>query len=89
MKIAFLGAGKMARALAGGLVRAGVVTAGDITCSSRSMESSRAFVDFVPGARWIGENAELFRTADVVVLALKPQQMASALPPLRDASAGG
>jgi pyrroline-5-carboxylate reductase len=78
----------MARALAGGLVRAGIVTAGDITCSSRSTESSRAFVDFVPGARWIGENGELFRTADVVILALKPQQMATALPLLRDASAG-
>jgi pyrroline-5-carboxylate reductase len=78
----------MARALAGGLVRAGIMTAGDITCSSRSTESSRAFVDFVPGARWIGENGELFRTADVVILALKPQQMATALPLLRDASAG-
>jgi pyrroline-5-carboxylate reductase len=88
MKIAFLGAGKMARALAGGVVRAGVVSAGDITCSSRGTESSRAFVDFIPGARWIGENCELFRTADVVILALKPQQMATALPLLRDASAG-
>jgi pyrroline-5-carboxylate reductase len=88
MKIGFLGAGKMARALAAGLVRAGVVSAGDITCSSRSTESSRAFVDFLPGSRWIGENAELFRTTDVVVLAIKPQQVHDALSLLRDAGAG-
>jgi len=88
MKIGFLGAGTMARALAGGLVHAGVASAGEITCSSRSMESSRAFVDLLPGARWIGENGELFRTTDLIILALKPQQMADALPTLRDASAG-
>jgi len=88
MKIGFLGAGKMARALASGLVRSGLVSPGDITVSSRTTESSRAFVDFLPGTRWIGENGELFRTADLVVLAIKPQQMATALPLLRDASAG-
>jgi pyrroline-5-carboxylate reductase len=88
MKIGFLGAGKMARALASGLVDGDIAKAGEITCSSRSTESSRAFVDLLPGSRWIGENAELFRTSDVVVLAIKPQQMAQALPPLRDASEG-
>ena len=88
MKIGFLGAGKMARALASGLIRADVAKPGEIICSSRSAESSRAFVDLLPGTRWIGENAELFRTCDLIVLALKPQQMAEALPPLRDASAG-
>jgi pyrroline-5-carboxylate reductase len=88
MKIAFLGAGKMACALAGGIVRGGVASAGDITCSSRSAESSRAFAGLLPGARWIGENSELFRTADFIILALKPQQMARALPLLHEASAG-
>jgi pyrroline-5-carboxylate reductase len=88
MKIGFLGAGKMARALAAGLINGDIAKAGDIACSSRSAESSRAFVDLLPGARWIGENGELFRSSDLVVLALKPQQMAEALPPLRDASAG-
>ena len=88
MKIGFLGAGKMARALAGALVHNGVAQAGDLTCSSRTTESSRAFADFLPGARWIGENAELVRSSDLVILALKPQQMATALPLLREASAG-
>ena len=88
MKIGFLGAGKMARALAAGLVRSGLVLPGEITVSSRTTDSSRAFVDFLPGTRWIGENGELLRTADLVVLAIKPQQMAHALPLLRDASAG-
>jgi pyrroline-5-carboxylate reductase len=88
MKIGFLGAGKMARALAAGLVKGDIASAGDIACSSRGAESSRAFVDLLPGSRWIGENVELFRTSDLIVLALKPQQMAQALPLLRDASAG-
>ena len=88
MKIGFLGAGKMARALATGIVRGGVAAAGEITCSSRSMDSSRAFAEFLPGTRWIGENVELVRSSDLVILAIKPQQMPEALPPLREAGSG-
>jgi pyrroline-5-carboxylate reductase len=88
MKIGFLGAGKMARALAGGLVRGGIAKPGDITCSSRSEESARAFLNLTPGAGWTGDNAALFRDADLIILALKPQQMPDALPPLRDVAAG-
>ena len=88
MKIGFLGAGKMARALATGIVRGGVASASEITCSSRSMDSSRAFAEFLPGARWIGENVELVRSSDLIILAIKPQQMPEAIPPLREASAG-
>jgi pyrroline-5-carboxylate reductase len=88
MKIGFLGAGKMARALAGGTIRGGLAKPADITCSSRSEESARAFLNLVPGARWTGDNATLVRQADLVILALKPQQMPDALPPLREASAG-
>jgi len=87
MKIGFLGAGKMARALAGGLVRGGLATAEAITCSSRSTESAHAFLNLIPGARWTGDNAELVRLSDLVVLAIKPQQLSAVLPPLREASA--
>jgi pyrroline-5-carboxylate reductase len=88
MKIGFLGAGKMARALAGGLVRGGIATAQDIICSSRSAESAQAFLNLLPGARWSGDTAGLIRASDLAVLAIKPQQIPEALPPLREASAG-
>jgi pyrroline-5-carboxylate reductase len=88
MKIGFIGAGKMARALAGGLVRGKVARADDITCSSRSAESGRAFLALLPGANWTADNVALVRGTELVILALKPQQFADALPPLRDASAG-
>jgi pyrroline-5-carboxylate reductase len=88
MKIGFIGAGKMARALAGGLVEGGVARAEEIICSSRSVESSRAFLGLLPGARWTGNNVEVVRDSDLVILALKPQQFPDALPPLREASAG-
>jgi pyrroline-5-carboxylate reductase len=88
MKIGFIGAGKMARALAGGIVHGSVAAAGEIICSSRSVESSRAFLGLLPGARWTSNNAEVVRESYLVILALKPQQFADALPLLRDASAG-
>jgi pyrroline-5-carboxylate reductase len=90
MKIGFIGAGKMARALASGLVRAGIVDAVEITCSSRSEESGRAFLGQFPGEqpRWTSDNTELVRGNDLIVVSVKPQQFAEVLPPLREASAG-
>jgi pyrroline-5-carboxylate reductase len=88
MKIGFIGAGKMARALAGGLVRGDVAQAAEIVCSSRSAESGRAFLGLLPGARWTSDNAGLVASSDLVILAIKPQQFAAALSALRDASAG-
>lgn len=88
MKIGFIGAGKMARALAGGLVHGQIAPAGEIACSSRTAESGRPFLDLLPGTHWQGDNIGLMRDSDLVILALKPQQFADTLPPLRDASAG-
>lgn len=90
MKIGFIGAGKMARALATGLVQGGVAPAGSLLCSSRTEESGRAFLDLFPEPkpRWFADNAALVREIDLAVLALKPQQFAAALPPLRDAAPG-
>lgn len=78
----------MARALARGLVGGGIARDDEITCSSRSVESGRAFLDLLPGAQWTGDTAELVAGSELVVLAIKPQQFAAALPALRDASAG-
>jgi pyrroline-5-carboxylate reductase len=88
MVIGFIGAGKMARALASGLVRAGVAPASSLVCASRSAASGQALLDAVPGTQWTPDNVAVMRQADPVVLAIKPQQFAEALPPLREASAG-
>jgi pyrroline-5-carboxylate reductase len=88
MKIGFLGAGKMARALAAGIVRANLVDPTNITCSSRSENSSRLFLSLTPGAHWTDDLVELVRGSDLAILAIKPQQMPEVLPPLREASAG-
>ncbi len=78
----------MARALASGLVRAGIVAAADVICSSRSRESGGAFLEAMPGAEWTAANVDVVRVGDPVILALKPQQLEAALPEMREASAG-
>jgi pyrroline-5-carboxylate reductase len=88
MIIGFIGAGKMARALASGLVRGGVITSGRLLCSSRTEKSGGPFLDLLPGAKWTPDNVELVTQSDLVVLAIKPQVFPEALPALREASAG-
>ena len=87
MKVGFIGAGKMARALARGLVGGGIARDEEITCSSRSAESGRAFLDLLPGANWTADLAELVAASELVILAIKPQQFGAVLPTLREVSA--
>lgn len=88
MIIGFIGAGKMARALAAGLVRGAVVSQTDIRCTSRRPESSRPFLDLLPGAGWSSDNAETVRQSDLIILAIKPQVFPDVVPALHEASAG-
>jgi pyrroline-5-carboxylate reductase len=88
MVIGFIGAGKMARALASGLVRAGIVPATSVICSSRSAASGQALLAAMPNIGWTTDNLIAMQKGDPVVLAVKPQQFAGVLPPLREASAG-
>jgi pyrroline-5-carboxylate reductase len=88
MIIGFIGAGKMARALASGVVRAGIVPASSLICSSRSGATGEVLLEAVPGIGWTTNNLLAMQMGDPVVLAIKPQQFAEALPPLREASAG-
>ena len=86
MPIAFIGAGKMARALAGALIQGGIATADELTCSSRSEESGKAFLEAFPGSRWTDDLVEQVEEAKLAILAIKPQQFSAALPGI--ASAG-
>lgn len=79
MRIGFMGAGRMATALARGLVQAGTVGADGIVASDPSDDARRVFLHEVPGAQVSADNVANVGQADVVFLAVKPQTMADAL----------
>lgn len=86
-KIAFLGSGNLASAIVRGLVARGVYAPGDIACTSKHGESARRL------ATEVGTTAEtdltrLLADADVVVVAFKPQSLATADPRLSELTAG-
>jgi len=81
--IGFIGAGQMARALAAGFVRSGLVAPARICAADPVEAAGQAFLEAVPGAKVVANNASLAKSADVIVLATKPQQIAAALADLR------
>lgn len=77
--IGFIGAGNMATALAGGLLAQGW-PAPRIWLSDQHLPQLQAHAE--RGCRTTADNAELVAAADIVVLAVKPQVMATVLQPL-------
>jgi pyrroline-5-carboxylate reductase len=75
----------MATALARGFINAKLVEPRNIVASDPSEASRRQFDDVVPGAKVTDDNREVVANADVVVLAVKPQQMSEVLGAARDA----
>jgi pyrroline-5-carboxylate reductase len=90
MKIGFIGAGKMARALAAGMVHQKLAAPLDIFASARTDSSRDQFLSAFPNdkPRWTTDNLDVMAQSDVVVLAVKPQMFAVVLPPLADAARG-
>lgn len=78
MKYAFIGAGKMASALIHGALRAKLCASASIAVSSRSRKSLQSVIDET-SVRGVKDNAEACRFADVVVLCVKPYDVATAL----------
>lgn len=76
-RIGFIGCGAMARALAGGLIDAGVATS-QILASDPFAAARNQFEEAI-GAKPIEDNAEVVSQADVVVLAVKPGFVTSVL----------
>jgi pyrroline-5-carboxylate reductase len=74
----------MATALARGFVEAGLVKPQSIVASDPSADARAGFEREVPGATLAAENEPVVATADVVLLAVKPQQMDSVLAGIRD-----
>jgi len=74
LKIGFLGAGKMATALAKGFVNAGLARPQDVLASDPMEEARQGFSKDV-GAKATGSNREVLQFAQVLVLAVKPDQV--------------
>ncbi len=82
LTIGFLGAGKMASALAKGFIRAGLLTAEQILASDVVEAARVAFAKEV-GAKTTASNSEVVRSACVLVLAVRPDQVAGVLTEIR------
>jgi len=88
-KIGLIGAGRMATALARGFVQASLLAPEAIRASDPNQAARDAFARQVPGAEVLTENAAVAAWADVVLLAVKPQQMSAALAEIRGVLAPG
>jgi pyrroline-5-carboxylate reductase len=78
LKIGFLGAGKMATALAKGFVSAEIVSPREIIASDPFDTARKNFAGEV-GAKTVAANSEVAKCANVLILATKPDQVSAAL----------
>lgn len=85
LTIGFLGAGKMATALAAGFIRAGLVSAKQVLASDPIPAATAAFAKAVGGAATTTTNSDVLRFAQVIFIAVKPDQVASVLAEVRPA----
>jgi pyrroline-5-carboxylate reductase len=86
LKIGFLGAGRMASALANGVIRAGLVSAANVLASDPNPKAAAAFARET-GAKTTAFNPDVVRFADAIILAVKPDQVKSVLGELRESFA--
>ena len=81
--IGFIGAGRMATALAKGFVNAGLVSPDKLIASDLVLAGRDAFGQAL-GCETTGSNADVLAKAKVIVLAFKPHQLNEATEPVRD-----
>ncbi|HAM72535.1 MAG TPA: pyrroline-5-carboxylate reductase [Verrucomicrobiales bacterium] len=82
LKIGFLGAGKMATALARGFLAAGITSPTRMTASD-PFEAARLAFQKETGARTAASNLEVLRASEVLILAVKPDQVPGVLAEVR------
>jgi pyrroline-5-carboxylate reductase len=73
-RLGFIGAGRMATALAQGFLRAGLTSADHVLASDASPEAAEHFAR-ATGCRCDRSNADVAESAEIVFLAVKPQIM--------------
>ena len=83
LTIGFLGAGRMATALAKGFLQAKLVGAKQLIASDISPDALKAFARDT-GAKTTASNREVAGFAQVLILAVKPDQVSSVLAEVRD-----
>lgn len=83
LTIGFLGAGKMATALAKGFIRAELVMPKQVVAGDIS-EAARAAFAKETGAKITKSNLEVAKAADVLIIAVKPDQLPGALAEIHD-----
>jgi pyrroline-5-carboxylate reductase len=83
LTVGFLGAGKMATALAGGLMRARLVGTHNILASDPSKDARATFAKEV-GVAVTDSNIEIVKFGQVILLAVKPDQVNGVLNEIRD-----
>ena len=83
IELGILGAGNMAEAIAGGVVRAGVLRADQIIASDVSAQRRDAFSK-ATGVRTTGDNREVAKDAAMLLLSVKPQHMVTVLSGIAD-----
>ena len=74
MKIGFIGAGNMGRAIAAGLVSKGICKEGELQCVSASGKGAALMAE-QSGALIAESKQALIEQADIIVLAFKPQHL--------------
>jgi pyrroline-5-carboxylate reductase len=83
-QIGLIGAGRMATALARGFINAGIVAPGEIRASDPIAASREAFEREAPGVQVGDDNKSIVERAEVVILAVKPQQISGVLAEIRE-----
>lgn len=81
--IGFIGAGNMAEALINGLISSHTVQPGSILASDRNLERLEVLAEGYK-IKGINSNIEVAAGSDVVILAVKPQDIASVLAEIRE-----
>lgn len=81
LKIGFIGAGNMAQAMIKGMVQSGKVSPAKIFVSSRTSQKPQKLRELF-NIQVSANNEELIENCDVIILAMKPQDFASAIEPV-------
>jgi pyrroline-5-carboxylate reductase len=85
--LAFIGAGNLASAIVRGLLKHQVYTASQIACTSKGGITAQKLADAI-GITFEPDLPLLLGSADIVVVAFKPQSLAAADPRLAELTAG-